>query len=119
MQDTVATLVKKWWYQFDLLPEDVNEICAACGKSGEMCRGQLAISRMSGQPSLCCGVCKHIFGMVHRNSGETAPPFDSPEAKRMLAEVTELNESGRRREIGAAIRRCRQEWQQRQQDALG
>lgn len=107
---SVAEVIKVTWYQFAPLPADGNELCAACGKSGGMCRGRVSIA---GFP--CCGQ-RHIWGMVHRQSGATAPPFDSPEARLMMYDVIDLNEAGRRSGIGNAIRRHYRHWRERTRD---
>ena len=70
MPNRVEALLKSKRYQFDLLPADVNEQCASCGKFGEMCRGGIAIHGYC-----CCKGCSHTFGMVHRSSHEVAPPL--------------------------------------------
>ena len=104
------------WYQFDPRPAELGELCAECGKSGEWCRGAIAIARMTTPPAGpegCCGQCRHTWGMVHRNSGQTAPPFDSGEAVMMMAEVTQLIEQDRRTEVGRCIARHYRRWQTR------
>ena len=108
MANRVEALIKSRWYQFDLLPADVNEQCAGCGKFGEMCRGGITIGGYC-----CCVACSHHFGMVHRQSQEVAPPFDTPEAVAMMYDIIDLNEAGARRGIGTAIRRHFQHWQER------
>lgn len=116
MLERLERRLKQGWYQFDPRPAERYELCAECGKPGEYCRGMIAIARMTNPPAgtaVCCRQCRHTWGMVHRNSGQTAPPFDSGEAVMMMAEVTQLIEQERRAEVGRCIARHYRRWQER------
>ena len=104
------------WYRFDPRPADVNELCAECGKSGDWCRGMIAIARIMLPPAGtagCCGQCRHTWGMVHERTGATAPPFDSPEAVLMMEEMTALIERDVQREVRLCIEGHYRDWQAR------